>query len=688
MDNEIFDFFNTDLQYIHGVGPVLAAKFNEVLGERRVLDFLLHIPSSVRPREILDSVVGAQNGDTITISLQVKSHKKGGVFRGRRTPSQIVCADKFAAPVTIQFFNTKFLDYWMEKMPVGQWRIVSGKLEFNNRNGAVINHPDFIETPENASKIPTHQAIYPSGEGLTQKTFSAVRDQIFNIMHERIAAYKLSERMLEFLDALEHVHYPESNDTLAPNNEYIVKLAYSELFAHQSAIAINRRARLAHKNTRPPRVATKNLIDKFYEILPFELTGAQQRTIDEIFADFKRDVPMMRLVQGDVGSGKTMVAMAAAVKMAESGAQSVLLAPTDTLAQQHFAKIKPMCDEMGLVCDILTGRDKGVARREKLISLKSGRTKIAIGTHALFSDDVEYKDLGLVIIDEQHRFGVDQRSAMRAKGNNPDMLALSATPIPRTLSMTVYGDMDISIINEKPAGRMPIKTSKLPAMRTSALIERIAPQVANGAKIFWVCPLVAESEVSDMTAAEQRYEELKKHFPDTGLCHGQMDKKQRDAVMAEFADPNSKMRVLVSTTVIEVGIDVPSATIMVIENAERFGLAALHQLRGRVGRGSKQSFCVLLYGANVSPDGIKRLDVLCETEDGFVIAEQDLMMRGVGELLGTRQSGWIQYHFVNYREHRDLFKLAQTAAMNNNSEDEDWARTLRKIFDLSTVAGA
>jgi len=688
MDMEIFDFFNTDLQFVHGVGPVLAAKFNEVLGGRRVLDFLLHIPSYVRPREILDSVVSAQNGDTITISLQIKSHKKGGVFRGRRTPTQIICADKFAAPVTIQFFNTKFLDYWTEKLPVGQWRIVSGKLEYNNRNGAVINHPDFIETPENASKIPTHQAIYPSGDGLTQKTFSNVRDQIFNIMHERIAAYKLSERMLEFLDALEHVHYPETNDELAPDGKHIIKLAYSELFAHQSAIAINRRARLTHKNTRPPRVSTKNLIDKFYEILPFELTGAQQRTIEEIFADFRRDVPMMRLVQGDVGSGKTMVAMAAAVKIAESGAQSVLLAPTDTLAQQHFAKIKPMCDELGLVCGVLTGRDKGVARREKLISLKSGRTKIAIGTHALFSEDVEYKDLGLVIIDEQHRFGVDQRTAMRAKGNNPDMLALSATPIPRTLSMTVYGDMDISIINEKPAGRIPIKTSKLPVARTNALIERIAPQVANGAKIFWVCPLVAESEVSDMTAAEQRYEELKKHFPGTGLCHGQMDKKQRDAVMTEFADPNSKMRVLVSTTVIEVGIDVPSATIMVIENAERFGLAALHQLRGRVGRGSKQSFCVLLYGANVSPDGIKRLDVLCETEDGFVIAEQDLMMRGVGELLGTKQSGWIQYHFVNYREHRDLFKLAQTAAMNNNSEDEDWARILRKIFDCSTVAGA
>ena len=688
MSKELFDFFNTDLQFIRGVGPVLASKFNEVLGGRRVLDFLLHKPSYVRPREILDSVTGAQNGDTITISVLVKSHKQGGIFRGHRRPTQIVCADKFAAPITIQFFNVKFLDYWTTKLPIGQWRIVSGKLDFNSRTGAVINHPEFIELPENAMKIPTHQAIYPSGEGLSQKNFANVRDEIFKILHEQIVAKVNDERMLEFLDTLEHVHYPQTNDDLSPNGAYIAKLAYCELFAHQSAIAINRRIRTEQKNTRPVRQKKHDLIDKFYDTLPFTLTGAQQRTIDEIFDDLQKPVPMMRLVQGDVGSGKTMVAMAAAVKMAETGAQTVLLAPTDTLAQQHFAKLKPMCEKIGLVCDILTGRDKGVARREKLISLKSGRTKIAIGTHALFSDDVEYKDLGLIIIDEQHRFGVAQRTAMRTKGTNPDMLALSATPIPRTLSMTVYGDMDISIINEKPAGRIPIKTSKLSVMRTNDLIARIAPQIEMGAKVFWVCPLVEESEVSDMTAAQSRYEELKKYFPHTGLCHGQMDKKERDKVMAEFANPESKMQVLVSTTVIEVGIDVPSATIMVIENAERFGLAALHQLRGRVGRGSKQSYCILLYGNNVTPDGIKRLDVLCETEDGFVIAEQDLMMRGVGELLGTKQSGWIQYHFVDYREHRDLFKLAQTAAINNNSDDEHWATQLRQIFDCSTIAGA
>ena len=688
MNKEIFDFFNTDLQFIHGVGPVLASKFNDVLDGRRVIDFLLHMPSYVRPREILDSVVGAQNGDTITISVLIKSHKKGGFVKGKRRPTQIVCADKFAAPVTIQFFNVNYLDYWMEKLPIGQWRIVSGKLDFSNKNGAIINHPEFIELPENAAKIPTHQAIYPSGEGLTQKTFSNVRDQIFNIIREKFNANNTSENMLEFLDALEHVHFPETNDDLAPNSVFVSKLAYCELFAHQSGIAINRSIRKSSTNTRTLRAKKHDLMGKFYEILPFKLTSAQNRVIDEIFTDLKKTTPMMRLVQGDVGSGKTMVAMASAVKMAETGAQSVLLAPTDTLAQQHFAKLKPMCDKLGLVCDILTGRDKGVARREKLISLKSGRTKIAIGTHALFSEDVEYKDLGLVIIDEQHRFGVEQRTAMRSKGKNTDMLALSATPIPRTLSMTVYGDMDISIINEKPAGRIPIKTTKLPVERVNALIERIAPQIQNGAKVFWVCPLVAESETIDMMAAESRFNELNKHFPHTGLCHGQMDKKTRDAVMTEFADKNSKMRVLVSTTVIEVGIDVPSATIMVIENAERFGLAALHQLRGRVGRGSIQSYCILLYGNNITPDGLKRLDVLCETDDGFVIAEQDLMMRGVGELLGTKQSGWIQYHFVNYREHRDLFKLAQSAAMSDNISENIWAKELRTIFNCSGIAGA
>ena len=677
------DFLNTDLQFIKGVGPVLAARLSDVIGGRRIIDFLLHRPSYVRSREITDDVSGAAGGDTITIPLLIKSHKSGGFFRGRRRPTQIICDDKMGNRVVVQFFNSNYLDYWLKKMPVGQWRLVSGRLEKTSR--PTINHPEFIEEMHNVSKIPLSQAIYPSGEGLTQKVFLNIRDQIFNILPERIAD-ETDERILEFFDALRHIHYPKTDADLAPNSTYMAKLAYCELYAHQCAIVISRRNRTDIRNRRTPRPRKYDLMSKFESILPFEMTGAQRRTCNEIFTDLRQDIPMMRLVQGDVGSGKTIVALAAAVFMAESGAQTAFLAPTDTLAQQHYAKLKPMCDQIGIVCDILTGRDKGRARNEKLISLRSGRTRIVIGTHALFSTDVEYKDLGLVIIDEQHRFGVSQREQLRAKGTNPDLLSLSATPIPRTLSMTVYGDMDVSIINEKPAGRKPIKTSKLPVGRMSELVNRISVQIAAGAKVFWVCPLVEESENdTGITAVEERHKFLSAYFKNVGLVHGQMDKAARDSVMAEFADNNSDMQILVATTVIEVGIDVPRATIIVIENAETFGLAALHQLRGRVGRGDAQSYCVLLFGPRVRDEGLQRLDILCETEDGFEIAEQDLMMRGVGELLGTRQSGWLHYNFVDYRAHRDLFKLASRAARDNDMDS--WSTDLMAVFDCGVTLG-
>lgn len=677
MKKELFEFLNTDLQFIKGVGPVLAARFEEVLGGRRVLDFMLHTPAYIRARGITENIATALPGDIITIPLLVKSHKQGGTFRGHRRPSQIICNDKMGNTVTVQFFNVNFLDYWLKKLPIGQWRMVSGKLERGAR--PTINHPDFIEEMQNAGKIPSIQAIYPSGEGLTQKTFANVRDQIFNALPEKLSG-ETESNVREFFDALQHVHYPESAEDLSADSPDVVKLAYWELLAHQSAIVISRRNRSDVRNRRNVRPKKYDFLDKFYGELPFSMTGAQQRTVNEIFADMARSVPMMRLVQGDVGSGKTIVALAAAIKMAETGAQTALLAPTDTLAQQHYMKIKPLCDKIGLVCDVLTGRDKGASRREKLVSLRSGRTKIVVGTHALFSEDVEYKDLGLVIVDEQHRFGVSQREALRAKGDNPDFLALSATPIPRTLSMTIYGDMDVSIINEKPAGRLPIKTTKLPMARIPELVARLKLQVDSGAKVFWICPLVEESEVSDLTAVQSRYDDLKKVFPHIGLVHGQMEKRQRDKVMAEFADDKSDMKILVATTVIEVGIDVPRATIIVIENAERFGLAALHQLRGRVGRGSLQSYCILVYGNNISEEGLKRLDVLTQTDDGFVIAEQDLIMRGTGELLGTRQSGWINYHFVDYARHRDLFKLAASAARDMVKPDA-WTNDLMFIFD-------
>lgn len=684
MKKILSDFLYKDIQFIKGLGPVIACRFDDVIGGRRIIDFLLHKPSYVRKRDILESVNDNMIGETITVPVLIKSQKNGVILRrGRRIPTQITCSDKSGNTIVIQFFNSKFQDYWLQKLPINQWRMISGKLE-ESGNHYIINHPDFIESLECANKIPDAQIIYPSGEGITQKMFTYVRNQIFNSVPD---LSDCDEHICDFFDTLHKIHYATSDDELASASENISKLAYYELLAHQSAIAISRQNRASDKNTRKVREQKCELLSKFYNLIPFQLTGAQQNAVNDIFNDLQKNVPMMRLIQGDVGCGKTMVALCAMLKMAEMGAQSVLLAPTDTLAQQHYAKIKPICESLGLVCDILTGRDKGALRREKIISLRSGRTKIAIGTHALFSDDVVYKDMGLVVIDEQHRFGVAQRQALRDKGNNPDVLALSATPIPRTLSMTVYGDMDISIIAEKPAGRLPIITTKLPMFRINDLIERLKIQMNTGGKIFWVCPLVQESDVNTLTSVTERYELLKQHFENVGLVHGQMLKTERDTIMTEFADSKSNMRVLVATSVIEVGIDVPMANVIVIENAERFGLAALHQLRGRVGRGNLQSYCVLLYGNNITPDGLKRLNVLTETNDGFVIAEQDLMMRGVGELLGTKQSGWINYHFVDYREHRNLFKQATMDAKHINLSAE-WLMDLMNIFNVGVKLGA
>ncbi len=684
------DFLSTDLQYIRGVGPVLSERLSGLLGGHTVLNFLFHRPINIKNRRMVDSISSATTGDIITVSVRIGAHKSAGFFRGRGAPARVLAFDKMGTPISIQFFNAKYADYWFRQMPIGSYRAISGKLEASN-NMWVMNHPDFIEESENIDKIPTFQAIYPLCDGITQKTMAGIRDQILPNLPEfpewldKMVVNQLND--MTFCDALRVVHKPSSESDLDPESIARKRLAYDELLAHQIAIAITR----VQKKSVPGRkmIKTGRLVDKVLADLPFQLTMAQDAVIHDILRDMANSEQMMRLVMGDVGSGKTIVALIALLVAVESGTQGAFMAPTDVLAGQHFQKIKPMCDKLGIVCDILTGRDTGKTRREKLTSISSGRTKILIGTHALFQGEVVFRDLGLIVIDEQHRFGVNQRLQLSAKGNMVDVLSLSATPIPRTLAMTMYGDMDISVIDQKPIGRIPIKTTKLMADKIPTLIERMKNELANGAHVFWVCPLVNESETSDLMAAEDRYAVLRQIFGDVvGLAHGQMDKKQRDAVMAQFADPNGPIKILVATTVIEVGVDVPQATIMVIEDAWRFGLSALHQLRGRVGRGSAQSFCILTYGMNTTPDGLKRLDILCETDNGFEIAESDLMMRGNGEMLGTKQSGWIPYHFVDYRAHRDLFRYAAHDAMELVKSDPKLEsarglaiRQLLKLFD-------
>ncbi|MDR2685162.1 MAG: ATP-dependent DNA helicase RecG [Rickettsiales bacterium] len=764
-DNNICKMeFQTDLQFIKGIGPVLAEKLSALLGGRSVRDFLFHLPSSVKFRPLMKSLAEGAVGEIITIPLRIVSVKVGNRWK----PLQFICEDEVGARCTIQFFGGSYSDYWMKQMPVGETRIISGELNRTTPPGKaghpptlggelILNHPDYVVRVEESAKIPEVQAVYPLTDGVNQKLMHALRNAIIgavpDVQEWLSAAVLTGFDEISFAGALRDAHSPKVLEDVMPGAKARARLAFDELFAHQLAIALMRKAGavevgIAMQGTgelvgkiikgKSKKVEGKSdvsaepgeaIIDHYpaatrhpfasegdfvrltstnhpstschpatlegistapsgQGIVGFELTGAQKRVIGEILSDMAKPVQMRRLVQGDVGSGKTIVALVAMLRAVESGFQAALLAPTDTLAQQHFAKLRPMCETLGVHCEILTGRDKGADRHEKLVALKSGRIKILIGTHALFQEAVEYRNLGLAVIDEQHRFGVNQRLQMASKGAMVDVLALSATPIPRTLSMTIYGDMDVSIIDEKPIGRKPIKTTKLMAEKIPALVERLKWQVAAGAKCFWVCPLVKESELSDFMSAERRYAELKAAFGDSvGLVHGKMPKDQRDRVMAEFARVDGAVKVLVATTVIEVGVDVPQATIMVIESAERFGLAALHQLRGRVGRGDEQAFCVLVEGSNhpaacggtppplagnsttpplrgtPSPaKGTSRLDVLCETDDGFEIAEYDLAMRGVGELLGVKQSGFVSYRFVDWSVHKGLFKLAAREA--------------------------
>jgi len=462
-----------------------------------------------------------------------------------------------------------------------------------------------------------------------------------------------------FKTALLSIHNPGDPGDISPERAPWRRLAYDELLAGQISLALVR--------ARTKRGAGRALVgDGRFEnairaALPYSLTAAQDMALAEIAADMAKPDRMLRLLQGDVGSGKTVVALLAMARAAEAGGQSALMAPTEVLARQHYSTIAPLAEKAGLKTAILTGREKGRERTDILAALADGSVDIVIGTHALFQDDVIYHDLALAIVDEQHRFGVHQRLAITAKGDAPDMLVMTATPIPRTLVLTAFGDMDVSRLTEKPAGRRPITTVILPFERMDDLVVRIRNAIAEGQKIYWICPLVEDSDEVKLTSVDERYKMLTTELgPVVGLVHGRMKGPEKDAAMRAFKDGDT--RVLVATTVIEVGVDVPDATIIVIEHAERFGLAQLHQLRGRVGRSDKASSCVLLYKGPLGETASKRLQVMRETEDGFLISEEDLKLRGEGELLGTRQSGTPGFQVARLEFHADLLEIARDDA--------------------------
>jgi ATP-dependent DNA helicase RecG len=658
MRPEILFTLFTPVTNLAGVGPRIAKLIEKVAGGH-ILDLFWHLPTGLVDRRFSPLIAEAMEGQIVTLTVTVGSHSKP---HNRRQPYRITCFDE-SGEISLVFFHAH-TDYLEKTLPEGEVRVISGKIEFFN-NIAQMNHPDHIVTVEQADSIKTVEAVYPLTAGLTLKTLGkAVAGALEHVpeLPEWINGPYLKARgWSDWNSSLLAVHHPESLQDLEPQTIARSRLAYDELLANQLALALVRKS-LRRRPGRTTR-GDERLQQKVRATLPWPLTGAQDRSLAEIVSDMAEPHRMLRLLQGDVGSGKTIVALLAMLNAVEEGRQAVLMAPTEILARQHFKSLKPLAEAADVRMEILTGRDKGKPREALLAELEDGTIDILVGTHAVFQETVAFKDLAFAVIDEQHRFGVHQRLALSAKATQaaPDLLVMTATPIPRTLTLTAYGDMEVSRLDEKPPGRAPVDTRALPLERLDQVADGVRRAVDDGARVYWVCPLVEESDLVDLAAAEERYAHLSGMFGDrVGLIHGRLKGPQKDAVMADFAD--GKLKVLVATTVIEVGVDVPEATVMVIEHAERFGLAQLHQLRGRIGRGNHPGTCLLLYNNPLGETAKARIEIMRETEDGFIIAEKDLELRGAGEVLGTRQSGLPTFHLADLSVHADLLAAARDDA--------------------------
>ncbi|HEY7231638.1 MAG TPA: ATP-dependent DNA helicase RecG [Pseudolabrys sp.] len=626
------------LTSLSGVGPKLEKLYARLLDRDapRVVDLLFHLPSGVIDRRARPKLRDVQPGQVVTASVTVDRHRPSPPHRSR-APYRIYTHDE-TGDLILTYFNAR-KDYLEKLLPVGETRYVSGTAEFYDGMLQMV-HPDRVVDEAGFAALPLVEPVYPLTEGLALGNIRRAMDSALTrlpVLPEwQDEAWIAREQFPSFDSALRHLHRPNQPQDVVPAHHAWTRLAYDELLAGQLALALVR----AHIRRRPGRGSASEgrLRARMLNSLPYTLTHSQQKALDDITTDLVRPQRMLRLLQGDVGSGKTVVALAAAAAVIEAGRQAAFMAPTEILARQHLASIAPLAEAAGIRIAILTGRERGPARKEVLDRLALGDIDLLVGTHALFQEDVAFHDLALAVVDEQHRFGVHQRLALTQKGEAVDVLVLTATPIPRTLVLTYFGDMDISELREKPPGRQPIDTRTIPLSRLDEVEDAVGRALAEGKRAYWVCPLVDESEKTDLAAAQARFDALRRKFGKAvDLVHGRMKGTEKDAAMARFAA--GETRLLVATTVIEVGVDVPEATIMVIEHAERFGLAQLHQLRGRIGRGSDASTCLLLYKAPLGATAKARLAVLRDTEDGFRIAEEDLRLRGEGDVLGTRQSG-------------------------------------------------